>query len=287
VYVTNSSEMPVRGIVSKNGDALAVRTANGEIDIPLAKVVALRSAEAQQAYERSLRPGILEDWKGNFGFGFALARGNSQTTNLNTSVQFDRKTRNDHTSLYESSVYSTNSVTNSVTANAILGGARYDRNFGKELFGFVSSDFTHDELQGLDLRSIYGGGLGWHAIDTPKTTLNLLSGLNYTRESYSNISATTAALSVQRNLAAATLGDDFTHNFGAVTSLAEHFYFYPDTSKPGEYRFTLNANSNTRLTGWLSWQVRVNDLYVSNPPIAGTKSNDIIASTGLAVTFNH
>jgi putative salt-induced outer membrane protein YdiY len=72
-----------------------------------------------------------------------------------------------------------------------MGGIKYDRNFTKRLFGFGSGDFTHDELQGLNLRSIYTGGLGWHWINTPNTTLDLLGGINYTRETYSGGSTST------------------------------------------------------------------------------------------------
>jgi putative salt-induced outer membrane protein len=287
IYVTTSAKKTVTGAVSKMKDALVVHTTSGDVDVPLAQIAFVRSAQEQAKYEKSLHPGIGRDWNGNVGLGFSLARGNSQTTNLTTSAHVKRKTLSDLITLYESSVYSTNTAANLVTANAILGGARYDRNANKLLFGFVSADYTHDELQGLDLRSIYGGGLGWHAIDNPHTTLDLLGGVNYTRETYNGTAVLSPGLSVQRNLAAVTTGEDLTYKFGKITSLDEHFYFYPDLSELSQYRFTLVSEANTRINGWLSWQVTLNDLYVSNPPIAGTKPNDVILSTGLAVSFSH
>lgn len=286
VYVTTSSKQTLGGPISKTDSTLVVHTSTGDVNVPLTQVTAVRSSAEQKKYERSLHPNLARNWKGSVGLGFSLARGNSQAMNLTTSTRLRRKTLSDAITMYESSVYSTATAANNVTANAILGGARFDRKADKVLFWFVSGDFTHDGLQGLDLRSIYSGGLGWHAINRPHTTLDLAAGANFTRETYSGTAAPTSG-ALKRNLAAATTGQDFTHRFDKITSLEEHFYFYPDLSQTGQYRFTLNATADTQVTGWLSWQVSVNDLYVSNPPITGTKSNDIILATSLAFTFSH
>ena len=47
----------------------------------------MRSPADQAAYEKSLHPGMLEGWTGGGNFGFALARGNSETTNLALGIQ--------------------------------------------------------------------------------------------------------------------------------------------------------------------------------------------------------
>jgi len=159
---------------------------------------------------------------------------------------------------------------------------KYDRNFTKRLFWFVSADYAHDALQDLNLRQIYSGGLGVHVINNPNTTLDLLAGVNYTRETYGG-----GATYVARNLAGITVGEDFMHKFGKSTTFTEVFYFYPDLSNTGEYRFALDAASVTKINKWLGWQTVLTDRYVTNPPIAGTKSNDIIFSTGINVSFTH
>jgi putative salt-induced outer membrane protein len=255
--------------------------------VPLAEVTAIRSQQEQDAYEASLHPPLSRNWAGGANVGFTLARGNSETTDLTTSFTATRKTLNDLIGLSESSVYTTATAANTVTADAILGGALYHRNINKKLFAFVSADYIHDELQGLDLRQIYSAGLGWNLINNPKTTLDVEAGLNYTRESYSGTATLAPGLSVNRNLIAVTTGEDFTHSFSKVTSMDEHFFFYPDLSNTGQYRFTLIADANTKISSWLSWQVSLNDLYVSDPPIPGTKTNDVILSTGLGITFHH
>jgi putative salt-induced outer membrane protein len=286
LYVTTSDKKTISGSILPNGANLTVRTATEtSVEVPLASVSTIRTFEGQEAYEKSLHPGWKEDWKGSFTLGAAIARGNSDTTDLNTAFGLNRKTLSDEVIVYESSIYSTSGLPGQgVTANAVLGGARYDRNISDRLFVFVSADFTHDELQNLTLRSIISGGLGWHAIATPNTTFNVLGGINYTHESYSG-SAATSTPGVGRNLPGITAGEELTHKFSPMLSFIENAYFYPDLSDISQYRFSVDASSVAKINKWFGWEISFSDRYVTNPPIPGTKSNDIILSTGLNIAF--
>jgi len=285
IYVVTPDKKTVSGTVSTDGSNLIIHSANNApVQIPLAQVTVVRSAELETAYEKSLHPGLLEAWKGGVNLGFAIARGNSETTNLTTGFAADRKTLRDELTLYESSLYSTNDLPGGgVIANSILGGAKYDRNFTKRMFVFVSADYAHDALQDLNLRQIYSGGLGVHIINTPNTTFDVLAGGNYTRENYGN----GAGIAVERSLGGITLGENFMHKFGKSTTFTEVFYFYPDLSDTSQYRFSLDAAAVTKINKWLGWQSSLTDRYVTDPPIAGTKSNDVIFSTGINVSFTH
>jgi putative salt-induced outer membrane protein len=285
IYVMTPDKKTVSGTVTTDGSNLVIHTANnGTVPVPLAQVTVVRSSDVETAYEKSLHPSLIEAWKGGVNLGFAIARGNSETTNLTTGFAADRKTSNDEITLYESSLYTSNDMPGGgVIASSVLGGAKYDRNLNKRIFVFVSADYTHDALQDLNLRQIYSGGLGVHIINTPNTTFDFLAGANYTRENYGN----GVGIAVDRNLAGITLGEDFTHKFGKSTTFTEVFYFYPDLSDTGEYRFSLDAGSVTKINKWLGWQTSLTDRYVTNPPIAGTKSNDVIFSTGINVSFTH
>jgi hypothetical protein len=61
-------------------------------------------------------------------------------------------------------------------------------------------------------------------------------------------------------------------------------YFYPDLSDTGEYRFTFNFGTVTKMNKWLGWQNSFGDIYVTNPP-AGKKKNDILFTTGLSISL--
>ena len=288
LYVVTPDKKTVSGDVTTEGVNLVVHTREGTaLPVPFANATTIRSEEAQAAYEKSQHPGILEGWKGGANVGFALARGNSETTNLTTGFTADRKTTTDEITLYFTSLYSSNDLPGGgTTANSIVAGGRYDHNLTKRVFVFGSADYTHDGLQGLNVRQIYSAGLGYHLISTDRTTLDVLGGLNYTRETYSG-TTNGGGMGTERNLAGVTTGETFMHKFGAATVVTEQFYFYPDLTNTGEYRFALDAASVTKINKWFGLQLSISDRYVSNPPIVGTKSNDVIFSTGINLAFTH
>ena len=290
LFVLTPDKQTVSGPITIEGTDLVIHTkANGDVRVPLDKLSVVRSPDAEAAYEKSLHPPLKADWKGGANLGFALARGNSDTTNVNFGFNAARKTLNDQISAKSSWVYASNNTTTGggVTADVVLGEARYDKNvYDDALFWFVDGNFTHNALQGLNLQSIYTGGLGWHAIHTSKTTFDVLAGINYTRQSYGQVQGSTIPTpNITRNLIGATVGEDFKHQFGSSTTFSEDFNFYPDLSDAGQYNFALDSALDTKISKWFGWQVSFNDRYVSNPPVLGTKSNDVVFSTGITATF--
>ena len=288
LYVVKNNKATVNGTVTTEDSNVVVHTANaGAVTVPLSDVAVIRSPAEQKAYEGTLHPNLVQEWAGGGSFGFALARGNSDTTNLAVGFNADRKTLSDEIKTYFSSIYATAGAIagGTVTANEILGGIRFDKNIDPKLFAFVSGDFTHDALQSLNLQQIYGGGLGWHAIDHPNTTLDVLGGLSYTRESYNGATTTTTTGAVDRNFPTLVAGENFTKKLGAGSALTEDFTFYPDLTDISEYRLALDAGWTTQIKKWLGWQITLSDRYISNPPILGTKDNDVVLSTGLKFSF--
>jgi putative salt-induced outer membrane protein len=271
----------VVGPVTASDKSLAVSTTpGGPVDIPRVEVMAMRNDQEEAAYEKSLHPTLLQGWAGGASIGFALTGGNSETKNLAIAFTADRKTSHDEIALYTNTIYATNDAAGavpSVTANATQGGGRYDRNLTKLVFAFGNADFQTDALQALNLRSVLGGGIGFHAINTSRTTLDLLGGVNYTKESY---------IGLDRNFAALTLGEELTYKLGKSTVLAEKLYFFPDLSDTSQYRGTFNFGTITKISKWLGWQNAFGDIYVTNPPL-GKKQNDVQLTTGINVAFTH
>jgi AraC-like DNA-binding protein len=83
--------------------------------------------------------------------------------------------------LYAESLYSIDDVPGAsphVSANENRGGARLDHDFASSrFFVFANTDFMTDALQDLNLRSVVGGGIGYHLIDRDNATLNPLGWL--------------------------------------------------------------------------------------------------------------
>ncbi len=287
-----STKKTYNGKLSSVDGTLEVQPATGAtVSISQSDVAALRSADEQKAFELSQHPGLWQGWTAAANVGFALTGGNSQTENLAISFNALRVGLHDKLKLYANTVYATDNnpgVTQSVTANSDQGGARYDHDVSPSIFGFAAADFQADALQDLNLRSILGGGLGWHAIKNSNTTLDLLAGVNYTHESYSASTEAgppiVAVPAQSNNLIGLTFGDDFSHKLGKSTVLTQNFYFYPDLTNTGEYRGTFNAGTVTKISKRFGWQNSFGDIYVSDPP-AGTKKNDVVFTTGLNIAL--
>ncbi len=280
LHIALKNGQQLEGPVVLADGVLKVETKSGPVTTSASELASLRNPAEQALYEKSQHPGLLESWTGGANIGFALTRGNSETKNLALSFTAARKTLSDKLGLYVNSVYTTNDAPGAVpstTANAVLGGIRYDRDFTARLFGFVGADFATDALQTLDLRTVLGGGLGFHAVKREATTLDFLLGINYTRENYSTFT---------RNFPAATLGEELTHKLVGSTTLTQRLAFFPDLKNTGEYRARFDLGTVTKISKWLGWQNAFGDVYVTNPPV-GKKKNDIIFTTGLNVSFSH
>lgn len=275
---------------------IATKTA-GTVEAPKDDVTLIRNDAEQQAYDKSLHPGLWHGWNGGANVGFSIARGNSESENLALAFNAVHPTLNDKITLYVNSINTQNNLaTPSTVANLVQGGFRYDRNLTPRVFAFVAADFTSNALQFLDLRQVYTGGFGFHAIASDATTLDFLGGVNYTHETYSNGTEVPPTLpstiptgiyesyGVTNKFVALTLGDELSHKLGKSTVITQNLYFYPNLQDTGEYRWTFNVGTVTKISKWLGWQNQFGDIYVTNPP-TGTKKNDVVFTTGLNFAF--
>lgn len=287
LVVTKADKQLVSGTVTSEGADILVTTAQGVQRLPKTDIATMRSPADQAAYEKSLHPGILEGWAGGGNLGFALARGNSETTNLALGFNAVRKTTNDAWTINAAQLYSQDNKLNTTSANSFLGLIRYDRNISKRWFVFGVFSGMYDELQQLNYRFLPAAGLGFHAIATDRTTLDLLGGFGYTRESYYN--------GTVNNLASATLGDEFVYKITKTTTFTQNLYYLPSLnqpvyvpgpgqSHPSNYRVNFTAGIATKLNGWMTANVNFLDQYVSQP-VPGNKKNNVILTTGLGFTF--
>ena len=274
----NQKTLTVNSIERTDGEVVVSGANTPETRIAAADVTLFRSEDEQEAYEKTLRPGLLKEWNGGLNFGLALARGNSDTTNISSGLALARTTLTDKITLYLASVYATDAILNTTTSNAINAGARYDHNLTKRLFAYASADFSYDELQGLNLGSIIGGGLGVHVINRPDTTLDVLGGISWTRQAYIG--------NVVKSFPSAQIGEVFTKHLFANTDFKQRGFFYPDLTNSSQYNAALDAGLTTKVYKRLSWQLTFSDRYTSYP-LPGKKSNDLLFGTGIGISVGN
>ena len=291
LHVTLKDGKTAVGPVSTTDGKIAVATkSQGTVEAPTTDVTLIRNDAEQAAYDKSLHPGLLHGWQGGTNVGFSVARGNSQTENLALAINAVHPTINSKITLYESSIYTRNDLASpGIVANLTTAGLRYDHDLKPKLFVFGAGDFMSNALQYLDLRQVYTGGFGFHAIKNDNTILDFLGGVNYTHETYSNgapIPGTGAFVSygLTNRFVALTLGEELNKKLGKSTVLAQSLDFYPDIQNTSDYRFTFTLGTVTKISKWFGWQNQFGDIYVSNPPV-GAKKNDMLLTTGLNISF--
>jgi putative salt-induced outer membrane protein YdiY len=282
LFVTAANGQVLVGTVSTTGSRLQVRISQAEtVPVEKAVVETLRSRAEQDAYEAEIErlrnPALLDFWSGYIDGGFSISGGNADTTAISTSMMTQRSTPRDKISIYARSLFAqnSNSGVSETTANAIRGGTRYEVNVSDRLFTFGFLDLEFDEFQELDLRSVLGGGLGWHVQDTDRTIFDVFAGGSFNQEFFTTETRRSGEI---------VLGQDLTHQLGLSTTLSERFSIYPNMSNIGEYRFQFDSTLTTDIANWLAWHFTISDRFLSDP-LPGVKRNDVLIATGVRFTF--
>ncbi|MGA2770405.1 MAG: DUF481 domain-containing protein [Bryobacteraceae bacterium] len=278
VHVVLKDGKTLVGTVAPSEGKVEITTQDTKVDVSPGEVAAIRNAGEQKAYERLLKPGLLQLWSGGGSLGWAGTEGNAQTLTFTTAFNAARVTNTDKISLYFNSIKASALINgrNASTAQAVRGGIGYNHNVSPRLFVNIFNDYEYDKFQNLDLRFVMGGGFGLHAVKNKRSVLDLLGGADYNHSSFST--------PLTRNAAEAFWGDEYTLKLTGASSLTQSFRMFNNLSDTGAYRVNLDVGIATRIKKWLSWNLALSDRYLSNP-VPGRKSNDWLYTTGLGITF--
>ena len=285
LHVALKNGQTIVGVVTTKDEKFEVAASSGPMEAPKSEVVAVRNNAEQDVYMRREHPRIIDLWAALVDAGLSFTRGNSDSTSFALTGKAARVTKRTKVSLYSTEIYSRSTLAgvSSTTASAIRGGARVDVNLRGRSFAFGLADFEHDRFQDLDLRSVLGGGLGYHLIKEKDRTFDVFGGVTYNQEYYSKPFSPPNP-STTRKTAEVVVGETLATKLGSRTTLGEQFSFFPNLSDTGDYRLQLDATAATKLKNWLSWQITFSDRYVS-APLVGLKNNDVLFTTGLRLTY--
>ena len=276
VQVGGASEA---GTFTVSGGQVTITSLSGGMrSVGVAEIEAVRNNVEQAAYERLQNPGLTDLWAGSANLGFAGASGNARTRTLVFSGTAARPTMTDKTSIYFNSVRSFARLAgvDTSTANAVRGGWAYQRDVGRRMFVSIFNDYEYDRFQSLDLRFVIGAGGGYHAVDNERTHLDLLTGVNYERATFST--------PLTRNSAEFNWGDELNHKLNSIITLTQSYRMFNSLTDTPNFRVNFDFGSQMHLGEWLTWNVNISNRYLRNP-VPGRLRNDVIYSTGLGVKF--
>ncbi|HNY40736.1 MAG TPA: DUF481 domain-containing protein [Bryobacteraceae bacterium] len=275
----------VVGQVTPAGEAaVEVKTSEGApVRSALGEILAIRTAAEQKAWgreqERVLHPRLNDFWSGFVTLGMAGSSGNSQTSSIATAASATRQAGKNKMGLSFNQVYASQSnvLPHGSTANRISGGYRIDRDVNARMFVFGTTDFDYDRFLDLDLRSVMGGGLGYHIWKSPNGFWDFNAGGVYNREKFGT--------GLIRKSGEILVGEESSHKLTRSVKLYQKAQLYPNLSETGEYRLNFDAGAAMPIFKWLEWSIGFSDRYLSNP-ILGKKSNDLLYTTGIRFSFD-
>jgi len=288
------------GVVTTTREAITgVRTDTGVVDktVDTLGKVAKKTTDAVKDATKDVvdvsagvypYPGLLKGWQGNFDIGLALTAGNTNSINFVMGLDASRETATDRLSLYASQIYAKSSVNDETvtTANAFRGGLRYDWKFKPRWSAFVFGQAETNDIQGLDFRFSFGGGLNYRAIDTERKKLDLFAGGAFTRDYYESdfFEPPFDPDDLSKNSFELLFGDEYTWRISDRYRLKQRLEFYPNVTDFGEFRLNFDLNFSADLTRRIAWQNNFSYRWFTNPP-PGFNQQDMIFTTGLRFKF--
>ena len=156
--------------------------------------------------------------------------------------------------------------------------AERDEYFSPRLYALVQTAFDHNFSQNLDLQQIYGGGIGWTVLKTPRQEADLKATVQYEKQSF-----ITGATSANQNLIGSTFGANYLLKTKLVT-YTQGLAFIPAYNNARAYSASETDTLAFPAYKGLSFSIGTIDSYLNNPPISlpPTKRNSFQFTMGLS-----
>jgi len=220
-------------------------------------------------------------WNGTFDFGFSSKKATDDTLNLSTALELVREKEPSTISFLirydleteKKQGESSNKLTNETFAR--LRGTR-DIAALPRSYLWGSTDALNDPTESISVRSVTGGGLGYHIIDREKGSLDGEIGPGYIYERFHGGDVDDRGTMRFALLSKVDLG------FGTWDGFAEYIPGFNNWTD----NYLIRAETGVRipLTDILAFRVSLREEYDSQPA-AGTKSNTLETRATLSVGF--
>jgi Protein of unknown function, DUF481 len=155
--------------------------------------------------------------------------------------------------------------------------AERDECLSSRFFGLAQMAFDHNYSQDLDLQQIYGGGVGWTVMKTPKQEGDLKGTVQYERQQFISGSSNT-----ETDLIGSTFAATYILHAKMLT-YTQGLAFIPAYNVQRAY--SANETDTIAFPTFknLSFSVGTNDSYLNNPPVSEppTKRNSFQFTMGL------
>jgi hypothetical protein len=305
VPVTRTSVQPGT-IIFADGNITVANPAGAPEVVPAKQMSYLID---QVTYDRDLerRPGPFFGWSGNITGGATLVRSTTNGNTYNAGITlvraiptvpflparnrtiFDlRETYGKQTSPGSLSGVAPDPITgiipDTVVKTSIFhADAERDEYVSTKFYALGQTSFDHNYAQGLDLQAVYGGGIGWTPIKTPKQQLDVKADLHFETQQFLSLTEGVAPSPTQ-DLIGSTFAEAYRRTLPHKFVFTETANVLPAWNNSSAY----SANGGLALAmpvfKRLSLQFSTTDNFL-NDPATGFKKNSYQFVTGVTYSI--
>ncbi len=297
---SEAAQIPV-GVIEANSEAITVHPESGTAPAPIA-VKNAQFVVDQATLDKQLNhsPGFFSGWNGAATGGASIVTSTQNQFTVTGDIALARvvptvpwldprnRTLVDFKESYgkitqpaytvpattpgETPTIVPESITKSSIAHA---DAERDQYFSPRIFALAQTAFDHNYGQNLQLQQIYGGGLGWTVLKTPKQEADLKASMQYERQDFIGSSS-------GLNLIGSTFSANYAFHMKLLT-YTQSLAFIPAYND--ERAYSANETNLLAFPAYknLSFSVGTSDSYLNDPPVSlpPTQRNSFQFTMGL------
>jgi putative salt-induced outer membrane protein len=215
-------------------------------------------------------------WTGSAGFGLALNRGNTDTTNINLSFEATRDPKTKDVWKFQA-LYLRGDTNDTTTADRLSAAARYERSLNERVFVFGDLAYLRDQFKSIDYHVAPSGGIGYRLVSTERVEFAVDTGLGVKWEKNPGLELRTAAVF--------TSGDKFEYKLSPTAKITQSFAGLWDIEEWGNALHTFACGVAASMTTRSQLKLEVLDTYATRPPSPEIKQNDVALLAALVYKF--
>lgn len=219
---------------------------------------------------------IAQTWSGNAGAGLSLTRGNSDTSNINLTLELAQKINATNLAKYDA-FYLRGDKDGELTVDRTTLGARDEYTISPLTYAFGDVHFLRDHFKEIDYLVTPTVGAGHHLIKDAALDVAVEGGVGFVVEKDAGLSReTSGALSAKQLL---------TWKFSPTATFDEKASGLWKTKSLGDALYHLEASLASNLTTRSQLKLSILDDFKTRPPSAGVKKNDVSLIAAIVMKF--
>ena len=216
-------------------------------------------------------------WTGDISLSLALARGNTDTSNLSFSFSAKR-TINSKLDWNSSGNFLLGKVKSTTTAESLGITSSINWKYSQRFFSYCKIQAIRDRFKNYDYRLLPALGVGYKLVSSEKTEFSLDAGLSEVFTKYRDTGETESYTGL-------ALGNNLVWKISPTAELTQQLSLNTDLTEFSHFFARLELNLSAAITPGWALKLSLIDGFDNQPIGEGIKKNDVTVLAGLSMKF--